>query len=90
MEKSEKNINDLLNHLNDKLKMLQDISFVLRKTNSEILKTDENVKDLIDKLDKFESRFTYQINDIFSIIENQDKRIKNLERICSLNSFSRN
>jgi len=89
-EKHEDNIKEILFDINEKLKIILEISSILKKTNSEILKTDENVQLLLEKVDGFEKNFLNKVIRIASIMEEHENRLRRLENIYHNAAFSRN
>jgi len=83
-------LSDIFKELNDKLNIIYDISSILKKTNTDLLKTDENIKELLNRITDFESKFLERMQKIYSILEFQDTRIKKLESIYNYTSISKN
>lgn len=89
-DNKDENIKEILHEISEKLKVVLEISSILRNTNSEIVKTDKNVQLLLEKVEGFEKNFLNRVLKIAAIMEEHENRLKRLENIYHNVSFSRN
>ncbi len=90
MANQENKLSDFLLSLNEKLDLIYEISSILKKTNFEVLKTDENIQLLLDKVTALEGKVFNKLKNFVDIVKEQEKRIQRLEQFLYYNSYSKN
>ncbi len=90
MDKNENQLSQVLFTLNEKLDVIYEISGILKKTNFEVLKTDESIQLLLNKVNKLEGKVFNKIKDLIDIVKTQEQRIKRLEQFIYYQSYSKN
>ena len=90
MANQENKLSDFLLSLNEKLDLIYEISSILKKTNFEVLKTDENIQLLLDKVTALEGKVFNKLKNFVDIVKEQEERIQRLEQFLYYNSYSKN
>ncbi len=90
MSVSLENLGEILLGINEKLKIIQDLVQVIEKTKLDVLNTNESVKNLLEKINSFDLNFLTNMKSVYTILEEQNTKIKRLEKLYFHNGFSQN